>query len=66
VLGVDGVKRTRDALGELIAEAELPVLGAPKSDSYEGDGYVILRHPDSGVVRRAAQFVIDNIRVHYG
>jgi formate-dependent phosphoribosylglycinamide formyltransferase (GAR transformylase) len=65
VAAVDGAARTQEAVGELIAEAKLPSIGAPKSDSYEGDGYVLVRHPDTEVVRSALQTVIDNIRVYY-
>lgn len=66
VLGVDGVKRAHEAVGDLVVESKLPVIGAPKSDSYEGDGYVIVRHPDTNVVKGAMQTVIDTIRVYYG
>ncbi|MCA9607744.1 MAG: ATP-grasp domain-containing protein, partial [Myxococcales bacterium] len=42
VSAVTGVKDTQDAIGRWVVEAKLPTLGAPKSDSYEGDGYVIV------------------------
>ncbi len=66
VLAVDGVRRVHEAIGELVVESKLPVIGAPKSDSYEGDGYVIVRHPDTAVVERALSQVIDRVRVYYG
>lgn len=66
VLAVDGVKRTHDAIGPLVVESQIPRVGAPKSDSYEGDGYVIVRHPDTAVVEQAVQTVIDTVRVYYG
>jgi formate-dependent phosphoribosylglycinamide formyltransferase (GAR transformylase) len=66
VLGVDGVKRAHEAIGPLVVESQLPAIGAPKSDSYEGDGYIIVRHPDTEVVKRAMQTVIDTVRVYYG
>lgn len=66
VLAVDGVRRTHEAIGELVVESKIPIIGAPRSDSYEGDGYVIVRHPDTDVVKQAMQTVIDTVRVHYG
>jgi biotin carboxylase len=65
VAHVTGVRETHEAVGSLIAEAKLPTLGAMRSDSYEGDGYVVVRHPDTEVVRKALKFIIDTIRVSY-
>ena len=65
VVGLDGVKRAHELVGRLVEEVKLPTLGTTKSDSYEGDGYVIVRHEDTEVVRRALKTIIDTIRVHY-
>lgn len=65
VAHVTGVRETHEAVGALIAEAKLPTLGALRSDSYEGDGYIVVRHPDTEVVRKALSFIIDTIRVSY-
>ncbi|MFU8803772.1 MAG: hypothetical protein ACNA8W_08195, partial [Bradymonadaceae bacterium] len=62
---VTGVANANDQVGSLVVEARLPRIGAPKADSYEGDGYVILRHPNVDVVTKAVKAVIDNIRVEY-
>ena len=62
---VTGVHETWEAVGKWVVEANLPTLGAPKSDSYEGDGYVVVRDPDTEVVKRALKTVVDTIRVHY-
>ena len=58
--GVDAVQRE---LGDLVVEARLPVLGKPPNSSYEGDGFVIVRHPDTRVVTQAVQHVVANVRV---
>jgi formate-dependent phosphoribosylglycinamide formyltransferase (GAR transformylase) len=65
VAAVTGVHETWEAVGKWVVEANLPTLGAPKSDSYEGDGYVVVRDPDTEVVKRALKTVVDTIRVHY-
>jgi len=65
VTGVSGVRKTHEAIGHVIVEAELPRAGAPKSDGYEGDGYVIVRDPSTEVVKRALSTIIETIQVHY-
>ncbi len=66
ILSVTGVAEAHQKVGHLAVETRLPRPGMPRSDSYEGDGFVILRHPDTDVVREAARTVIETIRVHYG
>ncbi len=66
VLAVDGVRRAHEAIGEIVVESRIPTIGAPKSDSYEGDGFVIVRHANTEVVKRAMRTVIETIRVFYG
>ena len=44
-------------------QARLPEAGQPTSSSYEGDGYVIVRHRDTDVVERALEQLITTIRV---
>lgn len=65
VAGVSGVKATHEAIGKWIVEAELPTIGAPKSDGYEGDGYVIVRDRSTEVVKKALATIIETIKVHY-
>jgi len=66
VLRTLGVARAHELTGPHVVEARLPTPGAPKSDSYEGDGYVIARHPDTEVVERAMKTIIETIQVQYG
>lgn len=65
VAGVTGVRETHEAIGRYVVEAKLPTIGAPKSDSYEGDGYVIVRDGRTETVRGVLQKVIETVRVHY-
>ena len=65
VARVDGLDEAQALVGALVEEVRLPRAGAPKSDTYEGDGYVILRHADETKVREAVQTVLDRVRVHY-
>jgi D-alanine-D-alanine ligase-like ATP-grasp enzyme len=65
VVGVTGVHATQEAVGKWIVEAKLPTLGAPKADTYEGDGYVVVRHERTEKVREMIQTIIETVRVHY-
>ena len=65
VIGVSGVEEANRKVGPLVVKASLPVKGTPRSDSYEGDGYVIVRHPDTEVVKNAIKTVLETIRVTY-
>jgi hypothetical protein len=63
VRAVHGVEELQRRLGHLVVEARLPQPGQPASSSYEGEGYVIVRHPETAVVRDALQQIVDGIRV---
>jgi biotin carboxylase len=65
VVGISGVRDTHEAIGKYIVEAELPTVGAPKSDGYEGDGYVIVRDRDTEVVKKVIAKIVETIKVHY-
>ena len=65
VARVSGADRANQLVGRLVAEARLPTPGTPRSDSYEGDGYVVVRDPDTEVVKAAMKTVIETIRIDY-
>lgn len=60
IAGVDEVQRR---FGSIVVEAKLPQEGQPANDSYEGDGYIIVRHPDTDVVQDALQQIVSLIQV---
>ncbi len=66
VLGVEGADELRRELGDLVVEAKLPRRGQPKAASYEGEGYVILRHPETEVVAEGLRRVVQTLRVKLG
>ena len=53
-------------VGPLVVEAKLPDPGQPASGTYEGDGYVIVRHPDTDVVKRAVARILEVVKVEMG
>lgn len=62
---VHGVEAVRQQVGGLVAEARLPRVGAAKSATYTGDGYVTLRHPETRVVEDALRLVARTVRITY-
>ncbi len=63
VRAVHGVQELQRRIGHLVVESRLPEPGQPASSSYEGEGYVIVRHPDTEVVRDALREIVKGIRV---
>ncbi|MCB9703456.1 MAG: ATP-grasp domain-containing protein [Myxococcales bacterium] len=63
VVAVHGLEEAQRELGHLVVEARLPTLGQAKSSSYEGEGFAILRHPETEVVQAALQRLISLVRV---
>ncbi len=63
IFGLDQAQRR---FGSMVVEAQLPQPGQLRSDSYEGEGYVILRHPETAVVEQALSELVRTIRVELG
>ncbi|MCK5941369.1 MAG: ATP-grasp domain-containing protein [Planctomycetes bacterium] len=66
VRAVRGLDEVRNKLGDLVIEAKLPQIGAPKAETYEGDGHLIVRHPDTNLVREAVHEIVRSVRVELG
>lgn len=65
VTAIRGLNQAQQEVGQVVVETKLPQVGAPRSSSYEGDGYVIVRHQDTEVVKHALMRLISLIRVEY-
>jgi len=65
VAAVDGLDEAQRKVGPLVVETKLPRIGAPKSDSYEGDGFAIVRHPEDDVVLAAMKTIVETVQVRY-
>ncbi|MEO6597659.1 MAG: ATP-grasp domain-containing protein [Planctomycetota bacterium] len=63
VRAVQGLEAMRERVGRLIAGAKLPQPGQPRSTHYEGDGWVIVRHPETQGVVAAMRAVLETVRV---
>ena len=66
VKAVHGLEQAERELGSLVVDVKLPSIGQHPATSYEGEGYVILRHAETAVVERALARLISLIRVELG
>lgn len=66
VRSIAGLKEIYEELGPLCVEARLPRIGQGQSTSYEGEGYIIVRHPETDVVREALANIVTRVRVQLG
>ncbi len=63
VRAIRGLEKIQRELGPLVVEAKLPRPGQPTSGTYEGEGYIILRHPQTAVVEEGLRRIISAVRV---
>ena len=63
VHGLDGLP---PEVSSVVVESRLPEPGQLSSSSYEGDGYIIVRHPDTAVVTNALRRLVTGVRVELG
>ncbi len=60
---VHGLEQTLHDLGDLVTDMRIPRPGEPKGLSYEGEGWLIVRHPETKVVEDALNHAVSNIRI---
>lgn len=63
VRAVHGLEQVQRDVGDLVVEARLPQPGQAAGTGYEGEGYVIVRHPETAVVEDALQRIVSGVRV---
>ena len=61
-----GLEALPPEIAETVTESKLPEPGQQSSGSYEGDGYVILRHRDTAAVASAMRQIVSTVRVELG
>ncbi|HLF87889.1 MAG TPA: ATP-grasp domain-containing protein [Anaerolineales bacterium] len=66
VRGVNGYDQVQRELGDWITDVKLPQIGQEKSASYEGEGYIILCHPETEFVEQGLLHIINSIRIALG
>jgi len=66
VQAVHGLEDVKKEIGDLVVEAKIPRVGQAQASSYEGEGFVILRHPETAVVKEGLRRLVGKIRVELG
>ena len=60
---VHGIDRLQAEIGDLVVASRLPQPGQPANSSYEGEGFITVRHPETEVVREALATIVSTARV---
>jgi Carbamoyl-phosphate synthase L chain, ATP binding domain len=66
IRGTGGLDQLPAEVGDLVVDSRLPRPGQPSSGSYEGDGYITVRHPDTAMVVDALRQLVSTVRVELG
>ena len=66
MVAVRGLEQAQREVGNLVVEVKLPRKGQPRAGGYEGDGYAIVRHPETAVVEEALKRIVSRVRVELG
>ena len=66
VRAVHGLDGLAGEVSSLVVESRLPEPGQVSSGSYEGDGYIIVRHRDTAVVTDAMRRLVTGVQVELG
>jgi len=63
VKAIHGIEEAQRELGPLIVESKLPRPGAPRADTYEGEGYIILRDKETENVEVGLRRLQELVRI---
>jgi hypothetical protein len=65
VAQVEGLEVVKREIGELLVDGRVPLVGAPGSMTYTGDGYLTIRHPTTRVVEEALDLIARTVCITY-
>ena len=63
IAAIHGLDSALRVVGSLVTDQKLPEIGKEPATSYEGDGYLILRHPETAVIEHALRHLVSVVRV---
>jgi hypothetical protein len=66
VVAVHGLDALPPEISSTVVESRLPEPGQLSASGYEGDGYVIVRHPETAVVTEALRQLVTGVRIELG
>ncbi|HET9478853.1 MAG TPA: hypothetical protein VFO72_05890 [Pyrinomonadaceae bacterium] len=62
---VDGVEAVQAELRDLLVDVRWPRIGARKSATYTGDGFITVRHHETEVVRKTLRRIAELVKITY-
>ena len=65
IVSIQGLAEAQKKMGDLVVSTKLPRVGAMRASGYEGDGWVIIQHPDTQRVKQAALELITTVKIKY-
>lgn len=66
VRAVRGLEQVAAEVGPLVCDWRLPWPGQRPTGSYEGEGFIMVRHPETAVVEDALRRIVSRVRVELG
>ena len=66
IVAVHGLEEAQRKVGEWVVDRRLPEVGALHAETYEGDGWAMVRHPSTEVVKEALLTLVTTVRVELG
>jgi len=62
---VEGLEEVHRRAGAAIVDSRLPRVGKAKSDTYTGDGFITVRHPETEAVEACLDFIAATVIITY-
>lgn len=66
VVAVHGLDAVLQEFRHLVVEADLPYVGQLRANHHDGEGYLMLRHPETRLVEQAILEIVSRVRVEIG
>lgn len=63
VKAVHGLDWVLKQLGDMVTDYDRPSPGQPSAITYEGEGFVLVRHPETAKVEEALEAIVSTVRV---
>ncbi len=63
IVAIEGLDRVSEETRSRVVEVSLPLARAAPTGTYDGDGYVVVRDPDTAAVEAALNEIISTVRV---
>ena len=66
VVAIHGLDEVLQEFRHLVVEADLPYLGQVRANHHDGEGYLMVRHPETRVVEQVIGEIVSRVRLEIG